>query len=829
MTEIEALKKKLAREQAARIKAEQLLEEKAMDLYQANVHLQNLNKSLESKIDERTTLIKSLIKNLQAGVLVETADRKIYLTNETFCQCFNVPFSPEELIGLDCSGYAERMKGMFAHPDEFVSRIDDLLASQEVVVNEEIEMADGRILERDFVPIFVQGSLNAFFWNYRDVTEKKKAEITVKRSEEKYRGIIENMELGLMEVDTNQRIQKVYEGFCEMTGYKEEELIGKDAIRTFLPSEFQQQMAEQDKRRNNGKAGLYEIEMRKKNGDKICVLISGAPFYDLEGNVIGSVGIHYDITDRKQLEKELIIAKKEADFARNAEKKFLADMSHEIRNPLNAVIGMTNLLYDTEPNSEQIEYLNAIKHSSDILLNIISDVLDISKIEAGETRYNPIMFNLKELCVAMANTFKQRASEKNLGFEFHFDEGIENNVIGDQTIINQVLVNLLSNALKFTDKGSIGLHVQTKTINEDRYAVEFVVSDTGIGIKEENTNQIFESFRQEGGDTKLKYGGTGLGLAISKELVKLHKGRICVQSIYGKGSAFTLALNLQNTGIKPRPIVNRIIGNHTIPLDISRALIVEDNKINQNYLSKLLSKWNIKSKIANNGLEGLEYFEKDNFDVVFMDIRMPEMDGYEAVIRMRAQTQNPNSSLPIIALTASAMVEERDKALRLGFDYHVTKPFSPDQLLDVLLKINPNLEATSNSDQAVYSFNPAFDADLLEEYYSNDLDYMFNMFGIFLKNTPGDKDLLTQQFHKKNWREFGRTVHKMKSTFSMVGFPDITNLCDHLETKSSIDSVTEEELLGDYQKLISKIEWGLPLVSREREKMSNFVNKRQPV
>ena len=173
---------------------------------------------------------------------------------------------------------------------------------------------------------------------------------------------------------------------------------------------------------------------------KMWVLISGAPFYDLKGNILGSIGIHYDITDRKDLEEDLKAAKLEADLARKAEKKFLANMSHEIRNPLNAVIGMTNLLYDTAPNPEQYEYLNAIKHSSDLLLNIISDVLDIAKIEAGETTFNPREFNLKELSLAMANTFKQRAGEKNLKFKFFFDERIDNKVIGDQTIINQALI-----------------------------------------------------------------------------------------------------------------------------------------------------------------------------------------------------------------------------------------------------------------------------------------------------------------------------------------------------------------------------------------------------
>ena len=283
--------------------------------------------------------------------------------------------------------------------------------------------------------------------------EKGTTELT--RSEEKYRGIIESMELGLMEVDLEHNIIKAYDWFCDMTGYSKGELEGKNAKDVFLVDGHQNTLNQQDEIRKQGQAGVYEMQIQKKDGSLIWVLISGAPIYNLDGEVIGSMGIHYDISDRKKMEQELQLAKLTAEEARDAEKQFLARMSHEIRTPLNAIIGMSHLLSGMVTTPKQLEFTSSIKTSGDLLLKIISDILDISKIEAGEINIQEDVFNLRSLIHSLQKTFNVKVDSERIVLFTNVDARIENLIIGDELLLTQILMNLMSNAVKFTEKGSI--------------------------------------------------------------------------------------------------------------------------------------------------------------------------------------------------------------------------------------------------------------------------------------------------------------------------------------------------------------------------------------
>lgn len=649
-------------------------------------------------------------------------------------------------------------------------------------------------------------------------------------SEEKYRGIIENMDLGLIEVDNDDVIRKVYKRFCDLTGYEEYELIGKKAADILLPDdEFRRVIAEQNSNRLEGETGVYEVPLRKKNGEIIWVIISGAPIIESNGTVTGSVGIHLDITERKRTQEALEEARHVAEEARRAEKRFLANMSHEIRTPINAIIGMTHLLYDTNPSKKQVEYLSAINYSADLLLSLVSDVLDISKIEAGEMKLSEQTFSLKDLINSTLQTFRLRLQGKDVKLILEFDDEIENDVVGDSTFVTQILMNLLSNAVKFTERGKIGVQVSLLCRLGDFLMTEIKVFDTGIGITQQNIGRIFDSFRQADQDVKVKYGGTGLGLAIVKQLVNLHGGEISVESQVNEGTTFTFTLPLKDSKQQTKKL-------HSLTEDISedwknyKVLVVEDNLINQKYVEGLLLKWQMAYKIANHGIEAIQLAKQENFDIVLMDIRMPEMDGYETTKAIRALEGNGNQHIPIVALTASAMSDEIDFAYEIGMNSYLTKPFTPDQLKEVLeqkLTLNPNrnneIVDKQNNLNVIDTPNELDDtlqADYLSIVYGNDKKYAADMFGLFLKTVPNQFAQLKPLIIDEKAVEIGKLAHQLKPSFTMVGLPEITQSLQVLEKKAK-----QNEPFGEIKVLYEEIEGvfyrKIKLVEAELKNLNN--------
>ena len=656
----------------------------------------------------------------------------------------------------------------------------------------------------------------------KQVQERTQA---LRYSEEKYRGIIENMDLGLLEVDNNDIIVKAYRRFCNLTGYEEHELIGRKAADIFLPDDsFKRVITEQNVNRLDGEPGVYEVPMQKKNGELMWVIVSGAPIIESSGKVTGSVGIHLDITERKRTQEALEEARQVAEEARRAEKRFLANMSHEIRTPINAIIGMTHLLYDTNPNKKQTEYLSAINYSADLLLSLVSDVLDISKIEAGEMRLTEQTFSLKDLINSTLQTFRLRLQGKQVKLIFDFDDEIENDVIGDATFLTQILMNLLSNAVKFTEKGQIGVQVSLLCKLGDFLMTEIKVFDSGIGILPQNLDKIFDSFRQADQDVKVKYGGTGLGLAIVKQLVNLHGGEISVDSVLNEGTTFTFTLPLKDSGTQAKKL-HSFSTNISEDWQYSHILVVEDNLINQKYVEGLLSKWKIAYKIANNGFEALEWIQKDTFDVILMDIRMPEMDGYDATKGIRAAEGNPNQHIPIVALTASALSDEIGYAQEIGMNAYLTKPFTPDQLKEILeqkLSVNPNrkpivLEENSKNEPHKVE-NDSLAENYLERIYGNDKKYAADMFRLFLQTVPNQFAQLRPLLNDKKVVAIGKLAHQIKPSFTMVGLPEMTQYIQKLEQKAKKNDNFEEieQLFNDIESVFNQ---KIMLVENEFERL----------
>lgn len=816
-SQLELLQRRYERERRARKNAEQLLEHKSLELFEAYGELKQLNSSLEQKVNQRNETLTTLIKNLNTGIMLEDENRFVLLTNDLFRQLFKLQQSAEELVGLNCSQLMTVVAGYFRDPDQYIQSTERIISEGKEIFGEVLEMKNGTILERDAVRIDSGDQFFGFLWQYKDITEQQRTQQKIKESEEKYRGIIENMELGLLEVDVNHNVLRAYDWFCDMLGYEELDLIGKNALDLLVPSEFQYVWEIYDSQDSGSKQAVYEIQMRKKDGSLIWVLVSGAPFYDSKGNKVGSIFIHYDITKRIKLEEDLKTARNQAERSREAEKQFLANMSHEIRNPINAIIGITNLLYDTKPTNEQLDHLNHIKYSADILLGLISGILDLSKIESGNFELAERSINLKDVIDALIQIISFKLQDKPVRVLQEFDPDIDFAVIADPTVINQVFLNLLGNSSKFTEEGEIKIKSHLREVKDNLATIHFEVSDTGIGISKDKLETIFESFHQADTETKLKYGGTGLGLTIVKKLVAAYNGEIIARSEGGKGAVFSFDLRLrisENSETVTKQIEITSVAN-------KKLLVVEDNKINQQYLAGLLTKWGFEYDVAENGQIALDLLEKQEYELILLDIRMPVMDGYETTIRLRNSQNNINHNVPIVALTASALVDERERALATGMNHHMTKPFTPEQLADVLNHFGL-IRQEEVEEVLAYVFSPELDTTYLEDFYQGDLDRAEMMFLIFLRTIDKELDALSEMKRQKDWVSFGSQAHKIKPNFSMVGLTDLSIMMKQFETAplhpGSIKNIDEE-----FNKFIEKFEKGRKIVENEAIKLSQFV------
>ncbi|MFV1883011.1 MAG: ATP-binding protein [Balneola sp.] len=379
--------------------------------------------------------------------------------------------------------------------------------------------------------------------------------------------------------------------------------------------------------------------------------------------------------------KELEEARQALEQSTKAKSEFLATMSHEIRTPMNAIMGMTHLLQKDDPREDQLEALSILDFSGKTLLTLIDDVLDFSKIEAGRLEMESIEFDLGRLVNTIIESFKVMAKNKGLELKSEMGPGVQNFLIGDPSRLTQILNNLISNALKFTEKGEVELLVMQTDDWEKKVRIEFSVSDTGIGIPKERMLTIFESFTQASGSTKRLYGGTGLGLTISKQLTELQGGKLWLDSEEGQGSTFYVALEFGKGEGKELSDAkaSKAFGN-TQALKGKHILLAEDNLVNQKVMKRFLERWEVNMTIVDNGKQAVEALKKTSFDLVLMDLQMPKMDGYEATTKIRALSDPSRREVPIVALTAAALQEVKEKVYASGMNDFVTKPFNPVEL-----------------------------------------------------------------------------------------------------------------------------------------------------
>jgi len=541
-----------------------------------------------------------------------------------------------------------------------------------------------------------EGNVMQRFGIMTDITKEREARHAAFLQEEKYRNIIANMNLGLLEVDNDDHIQYANKSFLDISGYNYNEIIGKRAVDLFINKDFVETVAKKTRKRQKGESDAYELQVFNKKGESRYWLISGAPRFDDKGNVVGSIGIHLDITKQKIQENELIEARKKAEESSEAKEAFLANMSHEIRTPLNAIIGMLRELSKESVTGKQRAYLNSADTASRHLLSIINNILDMSKIESGEFQLENRHFSLNSAIDETVSIVSSDAQEKLIKLEVNIDPDLKPAQQGDPARIRQILINILGNSIKFTENGKISIDCKVLKTTHSLQVVIITITDTGIGMEKSYLKNLFKKFSQENSSTARKYGGTGLGMAITNELVHLMGGNINIDSEKGKGTTVVLEIPLKIGNINK--IHEATLTENFNELKDVKILLAEDNEMNRLVAKNSLSYFGMEVTEAENGEIAIKKLRENHYDVVLMDLHMPEMNGLEATRRIRNELK---SHIPVIALTANAFKKEIDQSLAAGMNDYVTKPFEENVLLQTILKHLPHKKAKSKPDNKV--------------------------------------------------------------------------------------------------------------------------------
>ncbi len=545
-----------------------------------------------------------------------------------------------------------------------------------------------------------------------------------------------------------------------------------------------------------------------------------SPTYDEFDRVKGVTGVATDVTN-------LTRAKKMAEEAAEMKQHFIANMSHEIRTPMHAIISMSGMMLKTSLSNEQEFYAAQIQKSSSNLLVIINDILDFSKADLGKMTFERTAFGLSDISMQTIELFSNQALEKSLSLSIEVDPMIPAAVVGDPTRLTQILNNLINNAIKFTEKGSIKVRLMTKKLQHDQVVVGFEVTDTGIGIPKQSIEQIFDSFKQASNDTTRKFGGTGLGLSIVKRLVELQGGKIFVRSTPGKGSSFFFDITYDITDESKllRPSVSEV---DSISLDGMRILVAEDNNVNQFIAKKLLGDWGVEVHLAENGRIALEHLRENQYDIVLMDIQMPEMSGYEATELIRKDICERIRNTPVMAMTAHATQSEMERCIVSGMNGYISKPYSPETLKKTIHALTkqeqssyteasatkneagifnmPQLQIPNSGNQAwgydgpmlLQRPSPGKDSQssarslpintgcrinlsYLKQISDGNDEFIIEMIEIFLNKTPLALEEMNEHFKQRNWEELRQIAHRIKPSFTYIGLHDIQKALGEIE------------------------------------------------
>jgi len=652
--------------------------------------LAQLNKDIFLRKEAEKELLKSELKyrNLieNTGSVIYSTDNKGNITFSSAKAAELTGYSGEQLLGMHFTSLVDPscLDRVTRHySDQITNGIESTTLTFLIVTGDK----EVKWVEQFAVLLQDKGQPAGFQCMVKDVSYSKLMQLELEKSELKLKenqlwlqSILDNTTSLIYIKDLSGRYIMANRRFREVLNLTEDKIINRTDY-DFSPKELADHYKElDDEVIRTGKSMEIEELITTVKGDRNLLLIK-FPLLDGNNNVFGISGIATDITERVHYQQQLIAATKDAQEAKGMQEIFLANMSHEIRTPMNGIQGMTNLVLDTDLTAPQKEFAEVIKRSVGNLLVIINDVLDFSKIRAGKLAIEKIDFRLQDVLDNVHAMFAHRVKKKGLLLQLQMDKDIPGQLKGDPYRLNQVLINLIGNAIKFTEQGSIKVQVSIQRRSREETVLLFTVADTGIGISRQSQPYIFESFSQAGLDISRRFGGTGLGLAICNQLLQLQGGTISVASMEGQGSTFTFQIPYANSDSNRQTrdqSSSPSITDYSQLLTGMRFLVAEDNEVNQQLVDHVLKKAGATVKLVGNGEEAIQYLQKDAaFDCIIMDLQMPVMDGYAATQHIRSVLRLP---IPIIAMTATAMIGEQVRCIEVGMNDYMTKPFEFTEL-----------------------------------------------------------------------------------------------------------------------------------------------------
>ncbi len=630
----------------------------------------------------------------------------------------------------------------------------------------------------------------------------------LKSKESQYaRNLIEASLDPLITINTQGKITDMNQATVNITGISREKLIGTDFFDYFTEPDKAQEVYKQV----FAKGFVADYPLTIRDHKLTDVLFNGSVYKDEEGNVAGIVVVARDITEQKKNEKELTEAKVFAELATaiaeeakckaecamriaedavKAKQQFLSNMSHEIRTPMNAIIGFTKVVLRTDLTAKQKEYLTAIKMSGDALIVLINDILDLAKVDAGKMVFEHTPFKMALSISAMLHLFETKIQEKNLQMIKEYDNRIPEVLLGDPVRLHQIILNLVSNAVKFTNTGKIVVKVSLMHEDEDNVTIEFAVTDTGIGIAADKLKNVFDDFQQATSGTSRLYGGTGLGLAIVKQLVEPQGGKITVKSKIGEGSTFSFFLTFQKT-IALAELETSIEELDKEVTNI-KVLVVEDIALNQLLMKTLLDDFGFERDIAANGRIAIEKVESKEYDIILMDLQMPEMNGFEATEYIR---KTIGSNVPIIALTADVTTVDLAKCKAVGMNDYIAKPIDERLLYSKIIGLvkKPAIVAPKKIVNEAGQKLKCIDLDYLTHRTKSNPALMMEMILLYLEQTPVLINNMKQSFQDKDWQSLYVAVHKMIPSFAIVGIsPSFETMAKRIQDFASTQQQADE-------------------------------------
>lgn len=783
-----------------------------------------LRRKAEAELKNSELKYRRLIED--AGVVMFTSDIEGYFTFMSSRALLLTGYRSEELIGKHFSMLvaAEDLDKVTAHyRAQFKSRTSETVL--EFLIH--TKSGESKWVEQTGVLLYGAGQwMTGLQCIVKDIDEMKRYQLELAaselgRRENQYQlESIMNYSTSLIFIkDLDGRyllVNKRFESFFHMSN---DQLVGK-TDRDLEPRDVADRYHQVDdwvlKHRE---AKEVEETVLLEDGPHHYMIVK-FPLFDNSGDIYGLCGIATDISDRIHYEQQLIEARRIAEEAEHSQERFLANVSHEIRTPLSAIIGMTSLLTGSPLNPEQQDFAGGIFESANTLLVLINDILDFSKIKAGKLTIENISFDLVGQVHKTLYPLRHKAVEKHLKFAVNLDPAIPAVLIGDPYRLSQVLVNLISNAIKFTDAGTISLTVSVRQREAEKIWIEFTVTDTGIGIRADQLKSIFESFTQSSPEITRRYGGTGLGLTITRQLTELQGGAIRVESELGKGSQFEVSLPFAQSAEDdafPQSSL-KTDDTHLVPeaLKGTRLLVAEDNLINQKVFRYTLQKAGIEADIVGNGRELITRLESGKrYDLILSDIRMPEIDGYQATAYIREVLK---MDIPILAMTASARREGED-ALEKGVTDFISKPFTIPELYEqmtrYILAADPDTEPDDEV-AAPHAGPMLYDLSLLRD--MEDPANECEVIELFLTATPPMLESLREKVGSKSWHDVYLQVHELKSSLGIFKMTPILELVARMEANARAGERLDE-MPGLADQVLALFQEVQPLLRREMNKI----------